>query len=205
MKKKPKSALIKVPKRFRPFITENDLALLSEAELMNQLDQRRTRKNCPPKSEQMERQPGEKQLKSENYDILESLKVFLSSDCIHRGSLLESQLAACLTTNFPLDTATSLMKAVRPKSTLEVLLLVQMLGTHTVGMHELSRAAHAKDHETSDLFMSRAIRLLRLFGQQMEVYDMLRSKGRRTQRVIVKHVSVIAGQAVVGVRQDGAA
>jgi hypothetical protein len=74
-----------------------------------------------------------------------------------------------------------------------------MVGTQHSAMHFLARSL-AKDQqvEVVDRNLNRAVKLMRLFTEQLEAMAKLKGKGGQ-QRVVVEHVTVTAGgQANVG-------
>jgi len=189
MRQGKRNGNLKPPKRLRPYVAANDLELIKETEMFDRLPQ-------------PEAKPDTKHLRSDEFDDAAAAKNYLASDDPdHRGTLLICEVAACLEPSkhvAALDVASSLMKALKPRSTLEVLLLGQMIAVHSRAMHELACAADGAGQELTEIHTARACRLLRVFAGQLEALQMLRSRGK-PQRVIVKHVNVnVGGQAVMG-------
>ena len=88
---------------------------------------------------------------------------------------------------------------------MEVLLAVQMVSVHTLGMHCLANAAAKEQTDVGrEVYINRANRLLRTFAAQVQALKSYRSRGE--QHFTVEHVHVHSGgQAVVGaVNQNNA-
>ena len=77
--------------------------------------------------------------------------------------------------------------------------MVQMLGVHHAALMFLRRATlDEQTFEGKDAGVHRAVRLMRLFNEQLEVMAKLKGKAGH-QRVTVEHVHVHqGGQAIVG-------
>ena len=86
-----------------------------------------------------------------------------------------------------------------PNGALECLLAVQMMGVHNAALTFLRNAtADGQDIEVRDANVLRAVRLMRLFVEQLEAMARLKGKTRE-QKVTVEHVHVYeGGQAIVG-------
>jgi hypothetical protein len=86
-----------------------------------------------------------------------------------------------------------------PKGAMESLLAVQMMGVHNAALMFLRNAtADGPDIEVRDANVLRAVRLMRLFLEQLEAMARLKGKTRE-QKVTVEHVHVYeGGQAIVG-------
>jgi hypothetical protein len=86
-----------------------------------------------------------------------------------------------------------------PKGAMESLLAVQMMGVHNAALMFLRNAtADGQDIEVRDANVLRAVRLMRLFLEQLEAMARLKGKTRE-QKVTVEHVHVYeGGQAIVG-------
>ena len=99
--------------------------------------------------------------------------------------------------------ATSVASSIAPRDGLEALLALQMVKTHSLGMHYLELAAGKNQTAHGiELFTKSANLLLRAFTKQVEALKMYRSKGE--QKVEVEHVHVHrGGQAVVGMVTTG--
>jgi hypothetical protein len=91
-----------------------------------------------------------------------------------------------------------------PKGALEGLLAVQMMGVHNAALMFLRNAtADEQDIEARDANVFRAVRLMRLFSEQLEAMARLRGKVGQ-QRVTVEHVHVHeGGRAIVGAVSAG--
>ena len=83
-------------------------------------------------------------------------------------------------------------------------LAAQMLGTHRAAMMFLKNATKPEDSfDGRDRNVLRAMRLMRLFTEQVETMAKLKGKSGQ-QKVIVEHVNVGAGgQAIVGAVMPG--
>jgi hypothetical protein len=79
------------------------------------------------------------------------------------------------------------------------MLAVQMIGAQRTAMRFLERATlPGQTPDGMDANVLRAMRLMRLFNEQVETMAKLKGKGGQ-QRVVVEHVTVAAGgQASVG-------
>lgn len=95
--------------------------------------------------------------------------------------------------------AIALVAELQPATATEALLAVQMIGTHRAAMMFLANATKPEDSfDGRDRNVLRALRLMRLFTEQVEAMAKLKGKSGQ-QRVIVEHVNVAAGgQAIVG-------
>jgi len=75
---------------------------------------------------------------------------------------------------------------------LEVLLAVQMVSVHTLGMHCLANAAAKEQTDVGrEVYINRANRLLRTFAAQVQALKSYRSRGE--QHFTVEHVHVHSG------------
>lgn len=181
MKRKAK---LKIPRRLLPHISKEELEMVRESEALDRI---------VPKPEP------KRQLRSPDFSNAAADKAFLSSDDPnYRGALLISELANCLPLReFALDRAASLMRSLKPRTSLEVLLCSQMIAIHAGALNALGQAANTESLESADLWTARANRLCRTFVMQIEALQSLRSKGK--QRITVKHVNVnLGGQAIMG-------
>jgi hypothetical protein len=90
------------------------------------------------------------------------------------------------------------LKRIAPRSELEGMLAVQMIGTHNAAMECLRRAMiESQGMESRDQNLKHAVRLMGLYERQLAALDKHRGKGR--QKITVEHVNVHAGgQAIVG-------
>jgi len=175
-----------LPQKFLPHVTRTELERVRDSELVDRIAEDRESK---PKPEKM----------SAKFDPRVAAAAFLAGDDPENlGTLLPCQLAICLPNSCVpgLDVVTSLMKSLKPRSTLEVLLLSEMAAAHMLGMNEAAEAQHATGSEACDQHTARASRMFRVFAAQVEALQALRSKGK--QKIVVRHVNVVATQAVVG-------
>jgi hypothetical protein len=87
----------------------------------------------------------------------------------------------------------------QPKTAAEAMLGVQMIGAHTMAMKFLSHInLSGQSSEGMDVNVTRAVRLMRMFAEQLEAMAKLQGKSGQ-QKVTVEHVNVAAGgQAIVG-------
>lgn len=97
------------------------------------------------------------------------------------------------------------LKKIAPRSELEGMLAVQMIGTHNAAMECLRRAMiESQGMESRDQNLKHAVRLMGLYERQLAALDKHRGKGR--QKITVEHVNVHAGgQAIVGDLNTGQA
>ena len=95
--------------------------------------------------------------------------------------------------------AIAMLAELQPTTPTESLLAVQMIGTHRAAMRALAAATReGQTVDDADRRVLQAVRLMRLFAEQLEALAKLKGKGGQ-QRVIVQHVTVAAGgQAIVG-------
>ena len=98
-----------------------------------------------------------------------------------------------------LITALGTLMEIGPSGALEGLLAVQMIGVHNAALMFLRNAtADGQDIEVRDANVLRAVRLMRLFVEQLEAMARLKGKTRE-QKVTVEHVHVYeGGRASVG-------
>jgi hypothetical protein len=103
-----------------------------------------------------------------------------------------------------LMTASGTLLEIGPKGALESLLAVQMMGVHNAALMFLRNAtADGQDIEVRDANVLRAVRLMRLFNEQLEAMQKLQGKAGQ-QKVTVEHVHVHnGGQAIVGAVSTG--
>jgi hypothetical protein len=80
------------------------------------------------------------------------------------------------------------------------MLITQMAGVHAAAVSAMYKAGTQEHpYEIGELYTNRAIRLIRLYMQQVEALSKLRSESGQ-ERLVVEHVNVnAAGQAIVGV------
>ena len=97
-----------------------------------------------------------------------------------------------------LEMATPLLFELKPKNLSQALLAVQMGGVHYAVCLCMKRAGTTLSYERQDAYLVLAMRLMRLFIEQLETLAKLKGKGGQ-QRVTVKYVQVNkGGQAIVG-------
>ncbi len=90
------------------------------------------------------------------------------------------------------------IKELKPRDTLETMLMAQMLATHNMSMKSFYRVG-LKDQTTYgvEANIERATKFTRTYLAQMETLKKYRSKGK--QKIIVKHINVGAGgKAIIG-------
>jgi hypothetical protein len=86
-----------------------------------------------------------------------------------------------------------------PKDELESLLAVQMVSVHNLAMEFMKQTVRNNQTiEGVDVSTNRAVRLMRVFLEQVEALNRHRGKGQQ-QNIVVEHVNVNSGgQAIVG-------
>ena len=95
--------------------------------------------------------------------------------------------------------AVETLEEIKPEGALQSMLVVQMIGLHNTAIKFLMRAAD-KDQtfEGADANVSRSVRLMRVFNEQLQALASLRGQTGQ-QRVTVEHVHVYqGGKAIVG-------
>ena len=100
--------------------------------------------------------------------------------------------------------AIAVLAELQPTTATEAMLAVQMVGTHRAAMMFLANSTNPEDSfDGGDRNVLRALRLMRLFTEQVEAMSKLKGKSGQ-QRVVVEHVTVAAGgQAIVGAVMPG--
>jgi hypothetical protein len=100
--------------------------------------------------------------------------------------------------------AFAMLAELQPATATEALLAAQMVGAQRLAMRFLRNATReGQTVQGADANILRAVRLMRLFNEQVETMAKLKGKGGQ-QRVVVEHVTVAAGgQAIVGVVSPG--
>lgn len=100
--------------------------------------------------------------------------------------------------------AIAMLAELQPTTATEAMLAVQMVASHRAAMMFLTNATKPEDSfDGRDRNVLRALRLMRLFTEQVEAMSKLKGKGGQ-QRVVVEHVTVAAGgQAIVGAVMPG--
>jgi hypothetical protein len=98
-----------------------------------------------------------------------------------------------------LQTAIHMLDQIKPEGALQSMLAVKMIGVHNSAVRFLTRASdESQTMEGADANVLRAVRLLRLFNEQLQALASLRGKTGQ-QKVTVEHVHVHeGGQAIVG-------
>jgi hypothetical protein len=98
-----------------------------------------------------------------------------------------------------LQTAIHTLEQIKPEGALQSMLAVQMIGVHNSAVRFLMRATDENQtFDGTDANVQRAVRLLRLFNDQLQALASLRGQTGQ-QKVTVKHVHVHeGGQAIVG-------
>jgi hypothetical protein len=98
-----------------------------------------------------------------------------------------------------LQTAIHMLEQIKPEGALQSMLAVQMIGVHNSALNFLRRAMDEdQTFEGRDANVHRAVRLLRLFNEQLQSLTSLGGKTGQ-QKVTVEHVHVYdGGQAIVG-------
>jgi hypothetical protein len=96
-------------------------------------------------------------------------------------------------------TAVQLLGEIKPEGALQSMLAVQMIGVHsTAGKFLRMATAEGQTFDGTDANVHRAVRLMRLFTEQLATLASLRGKTSE-QKVTVEHVHVHeGGQAIVG-------
>jgi len=94
------------------------------------------------------------------------------------------------------------LNSLQPETPLEGLLAGQMVAVHNLAMRCVRRAANAPDTDNADRAVNQAAKLMRVFCQQTETLQKLRTKGQQTIQVQHVHVND-GGQAIVGNVQQG--
>jgi hypothetical protein len=130
------------------------------------------------------------------------------------GDAIVCQVGQCLVERGSADAAERLSRAVnsleemKPANLTEAMLAGQMLTANTAAQRFLAFAlVDGQTAEGADRNVTRAVRLMRIFIEQIDA--MQRLKGRTgQQRVVVEHVNVQEGGqaivgAVMGARPDG--
>jgi hypothetical protein len=104
-----------------------------------------------------------------------------------------------------MDLAVTSLTHMKPKSTIETMLAVQMLAVHDASLIFLTLATkpEAQESEVRSANVWRAARLMDVFTQQVAAMQKLKGKAAR-QKVTVEHVEVHrGGQAIVGSVMEG--
>ena len=99
--------------------------------------------------------------------------------------------------------ATELFESLAPNDSVEAMLALQMVGTHSAAMECLRRAMIPNQLlQATDSYLRSAQKLMALYTRQMEALNRHRGKGQ--QKVTVEYVNVEPGaQAIVGSVETG--
>jgi len=96
-------------------------------------------------------------------------------------------------------TTQEMLREICPKGATEALLAIQMIAIHNAALMFLTRATVAgQTFEGADANVTRAVRLMRVFNDQLQAMAKLKGTAGR-QKVTVEHVHIHqGGQAIVG-------
>jgi hypothetical protein len=163
----------------------------------NEFDERR--KRLPVKLE--EKRVGNQivsTLKDEPSQRIAAMETFGTTDGDLTVKLLSQIVRASPTSGIAEENATlAALHGIHPRDELEGLLAAQMIAVHNMGMECMARAVLSNQTvEGVDTNVNRASKLFRTFAQQTEALNRYRVRGQ--QQVVVQHVQVNGGQAVVG-------
>lgn len=123
------------------------------------------------------------------------------SDAINQ-LVIEQVIAACKDVSLDPGLLTSaildLLSELRPKTTMEGMLVAQMVATHIQGLKQMGQAAKYSQGKAANPLLDLSIRFQRLFVQQIDALERLQGK-RHRNKTTVGPVHVHGGQcAVVG-------
>jgi hypothetical protein len=96
-----------------------------------------------------------------------------------------------------LNAALAIVDGMEAENEMEAMLGAQMAGTHSLAMELLGRARHAEHVPRTSDYVNLAVKLLRTYTAQLEVFAKLKRKGAQTVRVEHVHVHN-GGRAIVG-------
>jgi len=97
-----------------------------------------------------------------------------------------------------IHTSIATIEEMSPQNATEAMLAAQMIAVHEAGLMFLNRATHGQYEDSVQANVQRAIRLMRVFAEQLEALQRLRGKTGQ-QKVTVEHVHVHeGGKAIVG-------
>ena len=102
-----------------------------------------------------------------------------------------------------LNTMVATVHAIGPRDPTEALLAAQMAAIHQATMVAARRLNHTETIDQQDSCSGMLNKLARTFATQVEALKRYRSSGEQNVRVTHQHVSVTAGQAIVGISQGG--
>lgn len=134
-------------------------------------------------------------------------EVFNTSDAYFSEGLLDQLANVARTgkdlTARELNTMIATVHAIGPRDPTEALLAAQMAAIHQATMVAARRLNHVETIEQQDSCSGMLNKLARAFAAQIEALKRYRSSGEQSVKVTHQHVSVTAGQAVVGINQGG--
>lgn len=100
-----------------------------------------------------------------------------------------------------IDYALAVVRAIEPRDPTEALLAAQMAAVHAATMHAAQYLGSCQTLQQQDSASNMFNKLARTFAAQIETMKKYRSTGEQSVKVTHQHVSVTAGQAVVGINQ----
>ena len=115
----------------------------------------------------------------------------LVNSCLDRGEINESAA----------DFLLAAVRGVEPRDETEAMLAAQMAAVHAATMRAAKRLNEAATVPAQDSAGVLLTRLTRTFAAQVEALKRYRTGGE--QRVVVQHVTVSGGQAIVGAMSTG--
>ncbi len=120
------------------------------------------------------------------------VKNALITDALLHNTMMVSASSMVSNNERELNFAYSFLKEIKPRDTLEAMLAIQMLGTHTLSCKTIYKA-NLKDQTFAGVSenINRATKLTRTFISQMEALKKHRSKG--DQKITVEHINVNDG------------
>jgi hypothetical protein len=95
------------------------------------------------------------------------------------------------------------VRAIDPRDPTEALLAAQMSAVHSATMYAAQYLKSCQTVPQQDSASNMLNKLARTFAAQIEALKKYRSTGEQSVTVTHQHVSVMAGQAVVGINQGG--
>ncbi len=95
------------------------------------------------------------------------------------------------------------IRGIAPRDATEALLATQMAAIHNATMMAARRLNHIETIDQQDLASNMLNKLARTFASQIDALKRYRATGEQNVRVTHQHVSVTAGQAVVGINPGG--
>ena len=98
--------------------------------------------------------------------------------------------------------ALAFLDGIAPRDEIEGMLAVQMVGIHNLAMDNLRRAKNEDHLDWVRLRLSQAVKLMKVFTDQMGALQKYRTGGE--QKMIIEHVHVNeGGRAIVGTVHQG--